>query len=101
MAAEVAAKYNIKPLAVISGMGKGGCAPELMGESPVPAVVDMMKKTGHKIPDYNRIEVSELWQKAQQFFFWCRFAILRYFIAVERSFCRSVYCLRAGFEPQP
>ena len=43
MAAEMAAKYNIKPLAVISGMGKGGCAPELIGKSPVPAVVDMMK----------------------------------------------------------
>lgn len=59
MAAETAKKYNIKPLAVVTGMGKGGCAPELMGESPVPAVEDMMKKNGRKIQDYNRIECNE------------------------------------------
>jgi acetyl-CoA C-acetyltransferase len=59
MAADTAAKYNIKPLAVISAMGKGGCAPELMGESPVPAIHDMLKKNGRKVSDYNRIEINE------------------------------------------
>lgn len=59
MAAETAAKHNIKPLAVISAMGKGGCAPELMGESPVPAIHDMLKKNGRKVSDYNRIEINE------------------------------------------
>lgn len=59
MAAETAAKLGLKPLAVISGMGKGGCAPELMGESPVPAIQDLLKKTGHKLSDYGRIECNE------------------------------------------
>jgi len=59
MAADTCKKLGLKPLAVISGYGKGGCQPEIMGESPVPAVRDLMKRTGHKISDYNALEVNE------------------------------------------
>eukprot|EP00992_Anisonema_acinus_P011073 TRINITY_DN7104_c0_g1_i2.p1 TRINITY_DN7104_c0_g1~~TRINITY_DN7104_c0_g1_i2.p1 ORF type:complete len:430 (+),score=128.65 TRINITY_DN7104_c0_g1_i2:55-1290(+) len=59
MAAETAERLGVKPLAVISGMGKGGCTPELMGESPVPAVHDLMKRTGHSINDYEAVECNE------------------------------------------
>ena len=58
MAADTASKLGIKPLAVISGTGIGGCALELMWESPVPAIMDMLKKTGHKLSDYGRIGVG-------------------------------------------
>eukprot|EP00667_Euglena_gracilis_P004190 EG_transcript_4213 len=56
---EKAKALGLKPLAIISGMGKGGCAPELMGESPVPAVNDLCEKTGHKVSDYQRVEMNE------------------------------------------
>lgn len=59
MAAETAQKLGLKPLAVISGLGKGGNAPEIMGESPVPAVQDLMKRNGRKISEYERIECHE------------------------------------------
>jgi acetyl-CoA C-acetyltransferase len=59
MAAETAQKLGLKPLAVITGMGKGGNPPEIMGESPVPAVQDLLRRTGHKISDYDRVECHE------------------------------------------
>lgn len=59
MAAETAQKLGLKPLAVVSGMGKGGNAPEIMGESPVPAVQDLLKRSGRKLSEYERIECHE------------------------------------------
>lgn len=56
---EKAKQLGLKPLAIISGIGKGGCAPEMMGESPVPAVNDLCQKTGHKVSDYQRVEMNE------------------------------------------
>jgi len=56
---EKAKALGLKPLAIISGLGKGGCAPELMGESPVPAVQDLMRKTGRKVADWQRVEMNE------------------------------------------
>lgn len=38
MAKSKAEALGIKPLAVVTGMGIGGCAPEYMGESPLAAV---------------------------------------------------------------
>eukprot|EP00669_Euglena_mutabilis_P013377 TRINITY_DN828_c0_g1_i3.p1 TRINITY_DN828_c0_g1~~TRINITY_DN828_c0_g1_i3.p1 ORF type:complete len:434 (+),score=126.66 TRINITY_DN828_c0_g1_i3:37-1302(+) len=52
-------ELGLRPLAVISGVGRGGCAPELMGESPIPAVQNLLARTGHKIDDYDRIEMNE------------------------------------------
>lgn len=37
----------------------GGCAPEVMGESPVYSVNNLLKKTGHKVEDYDLIEMHE------------------------------------------
>jgi len=59
MSADKAKELGLKPLAKISGVGMGGCAPELMGESPKPAVDDLLKRTGHKIADYGLVEVNE------------------------------------------
>ena len=37
----------------------GGCEPELMGYSPVPATKNLLKRTGMKLEDFERIEVNE------------------------------------------
>lgn len=59
MSVDKAKELGVKPLAIISGMGKGGCAPEIMGVSPVPAVQNLLQNTGSKISDYGRIELNE------------------------------------------
>eukprot|EP00992_Anisonema_acinus_P013361 TRINITY_DN8698_c0_g1_i1.p1 TRINITY_DN8698_c0_g1~~TRINITY_DN8698_c0_g1_i1.p1 ORF type:complete len:413 (+),score=74.09 TRINITY_DN8698_c0_g1_i1:66-1304(+) len=59
MSLDAAKAAGVEPLAIISGLGKGGCSPELMGESPVPAVHDLLKRTGRSISDYGRVECNE------------------------------------------
>ncbi len=59
MSAEKANELGLKPLAKISGFGMGGCEPELMGYSPVPAVNDLLKRTGMKLEEFERIELNE------------------------------------------
>ncbi|MHA1681853.1 MAG: thiolase family protein [Promethearchaeota archaeon] len=59
MSKEKADELGIKPLATLTGVGMGGCAPELMGESPVPAVKDLLKRTGREVSAYELIEVNE------------------------------------------
>lgn len=59
MSAEKAAALNIQPLAKIKAVGKGGCHPSVMGMSPVPAVQDLMNRSGLKIGDFQLIEVNE------------------------------------------
>jgi len=59
MSAEKAATLNIQPLAKIKAVGKGGCHPSVMGMSPVPAVQDLMNRSGLKIDDFQLVEVNE------------------------------------------
>jgi acetyl-CoA C-acetyltransferase len=59
MSAEKAKALNLTPLARIKAVGKGGCHPSVMGLSPVPAVHDLMKRSGLKIGDFELIEVNE------------------------------------------
>ena len=59
MSAEKANALNITPLARITAVGKGGCHPSVMGISPVPAVNDLMQKSGLKIEDFELIELNE------------------------------------------
>ena len=59
MSAEKAATLNITPLAKIKAVGKGGCHPSVMGMSPVPAVQDLMNRSGLKIKDFELVEVNE------------------------------------------
>jgi acetyl-CoA C-acetyltransferase len=59
MAADKAKELGIKPLARFAGMGMGACEPELMGISPVPAVKDLIKRTGVKLDDFDVIELNE------------------------------------------
>jgi acetyl-CoA C-acetyltransferase len=59
MAEEKANELGLKPLAKITGMGMGACAPQIMGRSPVPAVKDLLKRTEYKLDDFERIELNE------------------------------------------
>lgn len=54
-----AKELGLKPLARIVGVGRGACHPSVMGLSPVPAVKDLLNKTGLKLEDFELIEVNE------------------------------------------
>jgi len=59
MAADKAEELKIKPLARIKAVGRGACHPSVMGLSPVPAVKDLMQRSGLAIKDFDLIEVNE------------------------------------------
>jgi acetyl-CoA C-acetyltransferase len=59
MSAEKAKQLGITPIARIKAVGLGGCHPSVMGLSPVPAVKDLMQKSGLKLEDFQLIEVNE------------------------------------------
>lgn len=59
MAAEKADELGLKPLARLKAVGRGACHPELMGLSPVPAVNDLLTRSGLKIADFELVEVNE------------------------------------------
>ncbi len=59
MSAEKAGTLNITPLARIKAVGKGGCHPSVMGLSPVPAVQDLLRKSGLKVADFELVELNE------------------------------------------
>ncbi len=59
MSAARAKSLNLKPLARIKATGRGACHPSVMGLSPVPAVRDLLKKSGLKIADFELVEVNE------------------------------------------
>jgi acetyl-CoA C-acetyltransferase len=59
MSAEKARELGLKPLARIKAFGRGGCHPSVMGLSPVPAVKDLLARSGLKLQDFELIEVNE------------------------------------------
>ncbi len=59
MSAQKAKELDMKPLARITAVGRGGCHPSVMGLSPIPAVRDLEKKSGLKVNDFEQIEVNE------------------------------------------
>ena len=59
MSGEKAAELGLKPIARIRATGKGACHPALMGLSPVPAVQDLMKRSGLAIDDFELVELNE------------------------------------------
>lgn len=59
MSAEKAKEVGCKPIACIKAVGYGGCHPTIMGMSPVPAVRDLMKRSGYKLADFQLVELNE------------------------------------------
>jgi acetyl-CoA C-acetyltransferase len=59
MSAEKAQELNLAPLAKIMAVGKGACHPAIMGMSPIPAVKDLLDRSGLAMADFDLIEVNE------------------------------------------
>ncbi|MEL7252838.1 MAG: acetyl-CoA C-acyltransferase family protein [Pseudomonadota bacterium] len=57
--AEAAEKAGLKPKARVLGYAHAGVRPEVMGIGPVPAVKNLMEKTGLKVEDFDVIESNE------------------------------------------
>ncbi len=56
---QYAAKNNLKPLARIKSIAVAGCAPEIMGIGPVPAVQKALLRAGLKLNQIDLIELNE------------------------------------------
>ncbi|WP_145607003.1 acetyl-CoA C-acetyltransferase [Yersinia intermedia] len=54
-----ARQLGLAPLARIRGYASGGVAPALMGMGPVPATLNVLKKTGLALSDIDLIEANE------------------------------------------
>jgi acetyl-CoA C-acetyltransferase len=59
MAAEVAQRLNLKPIARIIGQATSGLEPMLVMMTPVEAVKKVLKKTGWKVEDVDLFELNE------------------------------------------
>ncbi len=59
MSAERAKAEGKTPLARIKASGMGACDPTIMGLSPVPAVKNLLKKSGLTLKDFELIELNE------------------------------------------
>jgi len=59
MGADTARDLGIKPLARIKAVGRGACHPSVMGLSPVPAVKQLLARSGIQLADFELIEVNE------------------------------------------
>ncbi len=57
--ADAAERAGLKPLARIIGYAHAGVRPEVMGIGPVPAVENLLAKTGLSITDFDVIESNE------------------------------------------
>jgi acetyl-CoA C-acetyltransferase len=59
MSAQRAQELGIRPMAKIRAVGKGACHSSIMGLSPVPAVHNLMDRSGLGIDDFELMEVNE------------------------------------------
>jgi 3-oxoadipyl-CoA thiolase len=56
---EAIKKYGLTPRARILGMASAAVPPRVMGIGPVPSTQKLMARLGHKITDYDLIELNE------------------------------------------
>lgn len=59
MSARMAKQLGLTPLARFVGFATAGVAPEIMGIGPVEAIPKVLKQTGLKLADIDRIELNE------------------------------------------
>ena len=56
---EAGQKYGWKPLAKITQWAYTGCDPKIMGIGPAPAIRRALDRSGHKLADFDLVEVNE------------------------------------------
>ena len=56
---EAGTKYGWKPVAKITQWAYTGCDPKIMGIGPAPAIRRAMDRSGHKVSDFDLVEVNE------------------------------------------
>ena len=56
---EAGQKYGWKPLAKVTQWAFTGCDPKIMGIGPAPAIRRAMDRSGHKVGDFDLVEVNE------------------------------------------
>ncbi|MHA1907107.1 MAG: thiolase family protein [Candidatus Thorarchaeota archaeon] len=59
MSLEKADELGVKPIAKLIGYGMGCSEPHLMGESPIPAVQNLMDRTSETFDDWDLVELNE------------------------------------------
>lgn len=59
MSLEKAKSLGLKPIAKIKASGMGACDPTIMGLSPVPAVKNLLNRSGMTLKDFELIELNE------------------------------------------
>lgn len=59
MSQDKADELGLTPMARIKAIGRGGCHPAVMGLSPVPAVKNLLDRSGLSLTDFELIEVNE------------------------------------------
>ena len=59
MSSEKARELGMEPMARIKATGRGACHPSVMGLSPVPAVRNLLDRSGLKLTDFELIELNE------------------------------------------
>lgn len=59
MSDEKAKTLGLTPIARIKASGMGACHPTIMGLSPVPAVKQLLGRSGYTIEDFELVEVNE------------------------------------------
>ncbi|MEJ2716042.1 MAG: thiolase family protein [Deltaproteobacteria bacterium] len=59
MSEEKAKAEGLAPLARIKAVGMGACHPTVMGLSPVPAVKNLLERSGMSLDDFDLIELNE------------------------------------------
>ena len=59
MSADKARELGLRPLARIRAVGRGACHPSVMGLSPVPAVNNLLERSGLSLDDFELIELNE------------------------------------------
>ncbi|NHJ14404.1 MAG: acetyl-CoA C-acetyltransferase [Candidatus Thorarchaeota archaeon] len=59
MTQKKADELGLKPIAKLIGYGMGCSEPHLMGESPIPAVKNLIERTGEGFEDWDLVELNE------------------------------------------
>jgi len=52
-------KHNLKPLARLAAYSVAGCDPKIMGIGPVPAIRNLLQKSGKNLNEIDLVEVNE------------------------------------------